>query len=102
MEIENEHLENQKKKFKSFEPVFSLRTGRFTGWTVGSSGPISVRSPSGLMTRPNRNGDRPAIGPAGPVRFLKPCFWLYLLFNIRIIDILLNFVAFTKFEFEKY
>ena len=64
MEIENEHLENQKKKLKSFEPVFSLRTGRFvrfTGWTAGSSGPIPVRSPSGLMTEPNRNDDRLAV-----------------------------------------
>ena len=79
MEIENEHLENQKIKLKSFELAGSLITGRFvrfTGWTTGSSGPIPVRSPSGLMTGSNRNGDQPAVqpvGPAGPVRFLKPC-----------------------------
>ena len=62
MEIENEHLENQKKELKSFELVFSLRTDRFvqfTGWTAGSSGPIPIWSPSGLMTGPNRNDDQP-------------------------------------------
>ena len=77
MEIKNEHLENQKIKLKSFELAGSLITGRFvrfTDWTAGSSGPIPVRSPSGLMTGPNRNGDRLVVGPAGPVRFLKPCF----------------------------
>ena len=57
MEIEKEHLENQKKKLKSFEPAGSLKTGwfvRFTGWTAGSSSPIPVQSPSGLMTEPER------------------------------------------------
>ena len=57
MEIEKEHLENQKKKLKSFEPAGSLKTGwfvQFTGWTAGSSSPIPVQSPSGLMTEPER------------------------------------------------
>ena len=79
MKIENEHSENQKIKLKSFELAGSLIIDRFvgvTGWTAGSSGPIPVRSPSGLMTGPNRNDDQPAVQPvgsAGPVRVLKPC-----------------------------
>ena len=69
MEIENEHLENQIKNKKKFEPVFSLRTGRFvrfTDWIAGSSGLIPVRSPSGLMTGPNWNNDRLAVQPIRP------------------------------------
>ena len=60
------HLMLLKKKLESFEPTGSLKIGRFvqfTGWTVSSSGPISVRFPSGLMTEPNRNGDRLAVQP---------------------------------------
>ena len=43
--------------FPQNRPVLSLKIGRFvqfTGWTAGSSSPIPVQSPSGLMTEPER------------------------------------------------
>ena len=47
MEIENEHLENQK-KIKKFEPVFSLRTGRLVRldrrFKRSNPGSVSIRS----------------------------------------------------------
>ena len=82
----------KKKKIKFIEPAGSLGTGRFvrfTDWTAGSGGPIPVWSSFGLVTGPNRNRDRSAVqpvGPAGPVRFLKPWLLGALLGSLRPIE----------------